>query len=178
MSEGQWDNLLYSVILFCYMAESEKSPLYIYEDEHVICTLNPLSATKGHCMVIPKKQISVSTQMDDGLAAHVFNVANKLSSAVFESMGAKGTNILISNGIAAGQKLEQLVVHVIPRYEEDNVNISWESKQLTEEDLVANTKKISGALNIEKFKPVPEVVEEIIEKEVPEESFDEEEKLP
>ena len=163
------------------MAEVEKSPLYIYEDDHVICTLNPFSATKGHCMVIPKKPVSVSTQMDDELASHVFSVANKLSAAVFESMGAKGTNILISNGVAAGQKLEQFAIHIIPRYDDDKVNISWESNQLTEEDMITNTKKISGALNIEKVNPVPEVVEEVIEEvveEVPEEIFDDVEKLP
>jgi len=117
------------------MTEEQKLPNYIYEDDYVVCMLNPLAATKGHAMVIPKQKISVSSQMNDQLAAHVFMVANKLSAAIFEAMGATGTNILVSNGASAGQRMEQFAVHIIPRYEADKVNISWESSQLTEEEL-------------------------------------------
>ena len=179
------------------MTEEQKLPNYIYEDDYVVCMLNPLAATKGHAMVIPKQKISVSSQMNDQLAAHVFMVANKLSAAIFEAMGATGTNILVSNGASAGQRMEQFAVHIIPRYEADKVNISLESSQLTEEELTENNKLIQAKLMVQEVNPVKEEIEtpklEEIASEVPEiktpevkeaeeelteEHFDEDEVLP
>jgi histidine triad (HIT) family protein len=159
--------------------------------------LNPMAATKGHAMVIPKQKISISSQMDDRLVAHVFMVANKLSAAIFESMGATGTNILVSNGASAGQRMEQFVVHVIPRYGDDKVNISWESSQLTEEEMAENNKLIQSKLTVQEVNPVNEEIktpgleemvaekvetkapeEEKAEEELTEEHFDEDEVLP
>ncbi len=178
------------------MAEEQKLPNYIYEDDNVVCMLNPMAATKGHAMVIPKQKISVSSQMNDQLAAHVFMVANKLSAAIFEVMGATGTNILVSNGASAGQRMEQFAVHIIPRYEDDKVNISWESSQLTEKDMIENTKLIQSKLTVQEVNPVKEEIEtpkleEIAsevnketpevkeaEEELTEEHFDEDEVLP
>jgi histidine triad (HIT) family protein len=178
------------------MTEEQKLPSYIYEDDYVVCMLNPMAATKGHAMVIPKQKISVSSQMDDKLAAHVFMMANKLSAAIFEAMSATGTNILVSNGAFAGQRMEQFAVHIIPRYEDDNVNISWESSQLTEEEITENNKLIQSKLTVQEVNPVKEEIEtpkleEIAsevnketpevkeaEEELTEEHFDEDEVLP
>ncbi|MBT5111982.1 HIT family protein, partial [Candidatus Woesearchaeota archaeon] len=140
------------------MTEEQKLPNYIYEDDHVVCMLNPMAATKGHAMVIPKQKISVSSQMNDQLAAHVFMVANKLSAAIFEAMGATGTNILVSNGASAGQRMEQFAVHIIPRYEDDKVNLSWESSQLTEEEIIENNRLIQSKLTVQEVNPVNEEI--------------------
>ncbi len=130
----------------CAIASGKITSAKVYEDELVVCVLDIFPATKGHLIVVPKKHLSVSTQMDSKLSGHVFEVANRMSGMLFEALGAKGTNILVANGIAAGQKSDHLVVHVIPRYEDDGVSISWKNDKIKEDDLKDVFTKITEKL--------------------------------
>ena len=185
----------------CAIASGKIASAKVYEDELVVCVLDIFPATKGHLIVVPKKHLSVSTQMDSKLSAHIFEVANRMSGMLFEALGAKGTNILVSNGVAAGQKSDHLVVHVIPRYENDGVNISWKNDKINEEDLkdvftkiAEKLKGMSAGVSEQKTEEAPVVnSEDFVEKkekgdnckcedkkeeEEKEESYEEEEKLP
>ena len=74
-------------------------------------------------------------QVPDAELAKLFQVSNKVSSAIFENLGAQGTNIFVSNGIPAGQTVAHFTINVIPRKENDGVNLQWAPKQLTEEEM-------------------------------------------
>src|SRR3989344_8594247 len=65
----------------------------------------------------------------------MFQVSNKISSAVFETLQAQGTNIFVANGIPAGQTVAHFMVNVIPRFEKDGINLQWQPKQLDEEEM-------------------------------------------
>ena len=54
--------------------------------------------------------------------------------ALFEALGCQGTNIVIANGIAAGQSVPHFGIEVVPRIADDKVGLSWEGKQLSEDD--------------------------------------------
>ena len=151
--------------IFCGIVDGSMQSAKIYEDELVVCVLDIFPASKGHVLVIPKKHIAVSAQLDEALSAHLFNVGNKMSAVLFESLKAEGTNLLIANGAAAGQKVDHLVLHVIPRYKDDGVTISWKSEQIKEEEL----KNVYGQI-VSKTQGSQEPVKEVEEnKEVVEE---------
>jgi histidine triad (HIT) family protein len=130
----------------CAIASGKVASAKVYEDEFVVCVLDIFPATKGHLIVVPKTHVSISTQMDAKLSSHVFEVANRMSGLIFEVMNAKGTNIVVANGAIAGQKSAHLVVHVIPRYEDDGVNVSWKGDKIKEEDLKEVFTKIAEKL--------------------------------
>jgi histidine triad (HIT) family protein len=152
----------------CAIASGKMASAKIYEDELVVCVLDIFPATKGHIIVVPKTHVSVSTQMEAKLSAHVFEVANRMSGLIFEVMEAKGTNIIVSNGAVAGQKSAHLVIHVIPRYGGDEVNLSWKGDKIKEEDLKEVFTKIAEKLQggtVEKKEEVPEMkLEDVVEK--------------
>ena len=50
-------------------------------------------------------------------------------------MLGQGTNILIQNGLGAGQKVPHFAMEVIPRREEDGLQLQWPSKEMTEDEL-------------------------------------------
>jgi histidine triad (HIT) family protein len=165
--------------IFCSIVDGSNPSAKIYEDDKIICVLDIFPASKGHLLIIPKKHFAFSTQMDTELSSHVFNFANQVAALIFEAMGAEGTNILVSNGVVAGQKVGHVVVHVIPRYKDDNVNISWESNQISEDELKDSIEKISSkfgaAKGVEEVTPPP--IKEIKTKESLEDSLtDKEEK--
>ena len=58
-----------------------------------------------------------------------------VSIALFESVSAQGTNLLIQNGTVAGQEVPHVSVNIIPRKENDGLNLQWDVKQLDEEEM-------------------------------------------
>ncbi len=160
--------------IFCGIIDGSVGSAKIYEDELVICVLDIFPATKGHLLVIPKKHVSVSTQLDDTTTAHVFAFANKISSILFDAMGAQGTNIFLANGQVAGQKVDHAGVHVIPRYTDDGLKLEWETKQITEDELKDTFTKLSSKLQPTEEQPQAPVVQKTVEPEVVQETVEEE----
>jgi histidine triad (HIT) family protein len=108
---------------------------FIYEDEVCFAILHESPAYPGHVLVIPKEHIPIIEEIDDKIVEHLFNVCNKVSTAIFETMGAHGTNIILNNGLDAGQELAHLVINVIPRKEKDGLNFEWAPKKISADEL-------------------------------------------
>lgn len=144
---------------FCQIVE-EGSHLKVYEDEKVLAILNPKPASPGHILVFPRKHYPIIENVPDYEVAYIFRIANKISVAAFESLGMQGTNIIVNNGVAAGQKHSHFAIDIIPRRENDNLILEWEPKKLDEEEmstvelkLKEQTKEI-GSFEKEEEKPV------------------------
>lgn len=107
----------------------------LFEDEHVAVLLAPKPATAGHVLLVPKQHAAILEQVPDPVIGKLFDKANKVSIAVFETLGAEGTNIIANNGIAAGQTVNHFVLNVLPRRENDGLGFAWQPKQLSEEEM-------------------------------------------
>lgn len=137
--------------LVCQIIGGKVPSKKVYEDDSVLAVLDVNGANPGHCFVIPKEHYPILEQIPDEEIGKIFKVANKISSSVFDSLQAQGTNIFIANGIPAGQTIAHFLVHVIPRFENDGINLQWDPKQLDEEEmstielkLKEHTKNIGG----------------------------------
>ncbi len=113
----------------------QKSNL-LFEDEHVAVLLAEKPCLPGHMLVIPKQHSPIIEKVADSVMNHMFEVANKIGIAVFEGLGAHGTNVLVQNGPAAGQKQNHALINVVPRFDKDGLLLAWEpGKQAPDEDL-------------------------------------------
>jgi len=109
--------------------------LKIYEDEKVIVFIEETPAVLGQITLVPKGHFPILEQVPDFIVNHLMIIANKLSSALFDSLNIQGTNILMNNGVTAGQKHSHFSISIIPRTENDNINLEWQPKQLDEEEM-------------------------------------------
>ncbi len=158
--------------IFCSIIDGSAQSVKVYEDEFILGVLDIFPATPGHVLIIPKRHVATSSQLEDKEEAHFFKMGNKIASCVFEAMEAKGTNLLVSNGTHAGQKVGHVTMSVIPRYENDGVNISWDAKQIDEESLKNSFEKIvSRTANLMK-ETAPKKEEVQAMEELEEETFD------
>ncbi|MCK5107698.1 MAG: HIT family protein [Nanoarchaeota archaeon] len=107
----------------------------IYEDELVTAFLKDKSASPGHIILAPKKHAPIIENYDDKIVSHIFVIANKLSSILFETLQIHGTNILVNNGLAAGQDVPHFHLNIIPRMENDSLKLDWTPKQLAEDEM-------------------------------------------
>lgn len=120
----------------CIECEKVKTKKHlIYEDEVVTAVLSDKPAIAGHIEVIPKQHIPILEQIPDTIVGHMFTIANRIAMVCFETLGAQGTNIIIRNGISAGQKTPHTKIHVIPRQENDGLNLQWQASKADEEEL-------------------------------------------
>ncbi len=93
------------------------------------------SFTIGQIAVAPKRHVQIFEQMDDDETRKLAVLSKKLSSAVFDALNAEGTNILIQNGIPAGQEQPHFSLQVIPRKEDDKLSLMWTPRQLSDDDM-------------------------------------------
>ena len=153
---------------FCMIVAGKIPVKTVYEDDLVKAVLDINPANKGHIIVFPKQHYQFLFMVPDNEIARIFQVANKLSKIVFEIVGAQGTNIFVANGQIAGQNAPHVLVHVIPRFENDQVNLSWQPKKIEEKDM----EEIAAKLKEKKISVGEEkqVIEEVkVEKEETEE---------
>ena len=58
-------------------------------------------------------------------------------------LGFEAMNVVQNNGSLAGQTVHHFHMHLIPRYDNDKVNIKWEQLDLTDEQIAEVREKLS-----------------------------------
>ena len=119
--------------IFCKIAAGEIPSATIYEDEDFRVILDIEPASKGHALILPKEHFANLYELSDEIAAKALIVAKKVISKMTDIVGCDGYNVVQNNGEAAGQTVFHFHMHLIPRYKDDNVNITWKQGSLTEE---------------------------------------------
>lgn len=111
--------------LFCKMAVGQIPVAKIYEDDVVLSFLDIGPISDGHTLVIPKQHFEKLHDCPAELLGQVCSRLGKIAAAVAASMNSDGYNILCNNGRAAGQLVEHLHFHIIPRNIGDGVFNRW-----------------------------------------------------
>ena len=118
--------------VFCKIASGEFSSHKIYEDENVLAILDLSQAKVGHTLVMPKQHFENIFELDEETSKHLFNVVRKISTHYKETNpNIKGINLLNNNGSIAGQTVMHYHMHILPRYENDDL----ENMKFTEHKL-------------------------------------------
>lgn len=119
----------------CDILAGESKAAVLYEDETTLIAVRDNVLTPGQITVFPKHHIPILEMVPENILSHCAALANTVSVAVFEMLGAKGTNIIVRNGLGAGQNIPHFGIEVIPRQENDGLNLQWEPKQLMEDEM-------------------------------------------
>ena len=133
--------------LVCQIIENKVPSKKVYEDELAIAVLDVNGSNPGHCFVMPKNHYPILEQVPDAEIGSLFNISNRISSAIFESFGAQGTNIFVANGIPAGQTVAHFIINVIPRKENDGINFALPQKAMEQKEVEAVGDRIAAALS-------------------------------
>jgi len=132
--------------IFCQIVSGKVQSKKVYEDEEVIAILDVNPANPGHILIMPKEHYSIMPQIPDDEIGHIFSVAKALSNTSLRALEVQGSNILVANGVAAGQRAQHFMVHLIPRKENDNLGFQIPQKNIPEEELKKIAKILSKGL--------------------------------
>ena len=97
----------------------------IDEDEAVLSFLDIGPVSDGHTLVIPKQHFERLHDCPPELLSQVGSRIGKIAKAVAAAMDSQGYNVLCNNGRAAGQLVDHLHFHIIPRNTGDGVFDRW-----------------------------------------------------
>ncbi|HUT30275.1 MAG TPA: HIT family protein [Sedimentisphaerales bacterium] len=132
--------------IFCKMVKGQIPVTKVYEDELILAFLDIAPLSDGHTLVIPKQHFGQVHDCPVETLGQVGLRLGKVAKAVAAAMNADGYNILCNNGRAAGQLVEHLHFHIVPRHSGDGIFDRWPSYSYPEGRLAEVAAKISENL--------------------------------
>jgi histidine triad (HIT) family protein len=128
--------------VFTRIVRGEIPAAKVYEDEHTIAFMDAGQVNPGHVIVATKKQVETILDLDDALAAALFTTAVRVARAVDAAFKPEGITVLQANKPAGWQTVPHVHLHVLPRYANDGVGLTWPRKNPPLAELRALAAKI------------------------------------
>jgi len=116
--------------VFCKIISGQIPCHLVHETDDLIAFLdvNPLGL--GHTLVIPRGHYARIEDLPAELSGAIGRELPQIASAVREAVGCKGVNILQNNGAVAGQVVDHVHFHVIPKWKDAGLMMRWDAGKL------------------------------------------------
>jgi histidine triad (HIT) family protein len=111
--------------IFCKILAGELPGTIVAEDERTITFMDINPATRGHALIIPREHTRDLLSIDPDELAACAQAAQRYAQRAREVLRPDGINVLNSCGRAAWQTVFHFHLHVIPRYEDDPLELPW-----------------------------------------------------
>lgn len=111
------------VCIFCKIAKGKISAKKIYENKNFFSIPDVNPRTNGHSLIISKKHFKTILDLPDNLAPELLDCIKNTSRKLLREKNAKGFNIINNNFEVAGQIVEHIHFHILPRKKGDGIHI-------------------------------------------------------
>ena len=132
--------------IFCQISSGAVKSNIVYQDQNAIGILDINPATTGHVILIPRAHYNSLYEMPPALSLGLLSIARVIGYSLLISMGATNVDLIYSQELRSGNFTPHALIHIIPRYTNDNVNYAWQPKQLSEEEIVQVSQAVMGAI--------------------------------
>jgi histidine triad (HIT) family protein len=111
--------------IFCKVVAGELPSEQIDSDERTVTVMDINPATRGHAVVITRTHAENLSELTDEDALAAMQSARRVVDRMRATLEPAGFNILHNIGRAAWQSIFHFHVHVVPRYEDDPLELPW-----------------------------------------------------
>jgi histidine triad (HIT) family protein len=118
-------NETHSDCIFCMVVGGAIHSEQIDSDERTMTVMDINPATRGHAVVITRRHAENLFEVDDEDLLAAMGAARRVADRMRATLGPAGFNILHNIGRAAWQSIFHFHVHVVPRYEDDPLELPW-----------------------------------------------------
>lgn len=108
-------NNVRSFMIFCPFCSLQESNL-IFSNEYAVALYDGFPVSLGHSLIIPRRHISSLFEATKEERSALFDLVDVMRERLQQERRPDGFNIGINDGIAAGQTVMHLHIHLIPRY--------------------------------------------------------------
>jgi histidine triad (HIT) family protein len=131
--------------LFCGIVAGKVPAQIVDSDEHTVAFMDINPATRGHALVVPRAHSGDLFEISDEDLQRTALAARRLASKIRAGLEPDGFNILNSCGSVAWQTIFHFHLHVVPRYEDDPLELPWTPRAGEAEEIAVLADRIRAA---------------------------------
>lgn len=114
--------------IFCKIVAGEISASKIYEDDKILAFLDIKPVNPGHTLIISKDHFADFLQAPDEIICQMTLATKKIGKKILASGLGEAITFTFNNGRAAGQVVDHVHLHVMPRKSGDGYEL-WHGKE-------------------------------------------------
>ncbi|QEH32184.1 AP-4-A phosphorylase [Aquisphaera giovannonii] len=133
--------------IFCKLLDGEIPSTRVLETDEAVAFLDAFPLNPGHTLLVPRAHHAQLADLPDALAAHCGELLPRLCRAVKAATNAEGANVVVNLGRVAGQSVDHVHYHVIPRFQGDPIRWPWPQGRLAPEDAARLAAAIRAGLS-------------------------------
>jgi histidine triad (HIT) family protein len=121
--------------LFCKIAARDVDAEIVDEDEHTVAFMDINPWTRGHALVISRNHSRNLYDIEEEDLCQTAAAAKRLARRMRDGLGCSGINLLNSTEAAAWQTVFHFHIHVIPRYDDDPLQLPTRPEEADKDQL-------------------------------------------
>jgi histidine triad (HIT) family protein len=130
--------------IFCGIVAGTVPGQIVDSDEHTVAFMDIAPAVPGHALVIPRRHSADLLEIPDEDLERTIVAARRLARRMEETISPDGYNILNSCRPAAWQTVFHFHLHVVPRNEDDPLELPWVPREGKPEEIAAVAERLRG----------------------------------
>jgi histidine triad (HIT) family protein len=130
--------------LFCGIVAGDVPAQVVDSDEHTVAFMDINPATPGHALVVPRAHSVDLIDIPEEDLEHTARAAQRLARRMDETLDPDGVNILQASRPAAWQTVFHFHLHVIPRYDDDPLELPYVPREGDPDEIAAVADRIRG----------------------------------
>lgn len=131
---------------FCDIAQGAEPAHIILEDARSIAFLDIAPAAEGHSLVIPRTHARTLLDIESDSAGALMSFATRVARLIDRTVRPDGLTMVQTNERAGGQSVFHVHLHLVPRWNGDNLMRPWRARRVPAESLEATRLKLIGGI--------------------------------
>ena len=128
--------------LFCAIVAGDAPAQIVDADEHTVAFMDINPATRGHALVVPRAHSEDLMAISDQDLERTMLAARRLARTMERTLDPAGFNVLNCCGAAAWQSVFHFHLHVVPRYDDDPLELPWTPSEGDSDEIAATAQRL------------------------------------
>lgn len=130
---------------FCRIVRGDEPALLLYEDADSIAFLDRAPAAQGHTLVVPREHSRNLFDIDPASSNSLFSTAIHVARLLKAALRPDGLTMIQTNEAAGWQSVFHFHLHLVPRWERDDLAPPWRTNRAPTDVLAATQSRILRA---------------------------------
>jgi len=134
---------------FCNIVRGSEPAHVVFEDEDSIAFLDLAPAAEGHTLVIPRSHARTILDISPASAGALLRSATHVARVIDDAFHPDGMTLVQTNERAGGQTVFHVHLHLVPRWNGDELFRPWRTQRVPAEILETTRLKMVESSSVD-----------------------------
>jgi histidine triad (HIT) family protein len=131
---------------FCDIVRGIAPAFIVYEDDDSIAFLDTAPAAEGHTLVVPRTHARTLLDISAASAGALLSCATHVAHVIDRTFHPDGMTMVQTNERAGGQTVFHVHLHLVPRWDGDELFRPWRATRVSADVLSATLVKMADQI--------------------------------